>query len=178
LPEKIRKYAMEAFKDEYLLNFISATDEDAESVLEDGIVKNVKRFMLSLGADFAFMGNQYRLVVEGDEFFVDLLFYHRGLQAMVAIELKNGKFRPEFAGKMNFYLAALDELLKRPNENPSIGIILCREKKNMVVEFAFRKMGAPMGVATYQLERKLPKSFRGYLPGPEEFRRFFEKRRW
>ena len=175
LPIKIRKHAIEAFKDEYLLNFINVNEEDEEAVLEAEIVNNIKKFLMSLGNGFTFIGNQYRLVVGGDEFFVDLLFFHRFLQAMVAIELKNGKFRPEYAGKMNFYLGALDAMVKLPDENPSVGIILCREKNSAVVEFAFQDVYKPMGVATYKLRKRLPEHLRGYLPESGELKKVLER---
>ena len=171
LPIRIRKHAIEAFKDEYLLSFINVNEEDEEAVLEAEIVNNIKKFLMSLGTGFTFIGNQYRLVVGGDEFFIDLLFYHRQLQAMVAIELKNGKFRPEYAGKMNFYLSALDASGKLPHENPSVGIILCREKNGAVVEFAFQDVYKPMGVATYKLRKRLPEHLKGYLPKSEELKK-------
>ncbi len=166
LPEKIYPHALQAFKDEYLLDFINIREEDVkdERIFENKIVENIKNFILSIGKEFAFMGNQYRLVVEGDEFFVDLLFYHRELQSLIAFELKTGKFKPEYAGKMNFYLNALDEYVKLPHENPSIGVILCREKNNTVVEFAFKTIDKPMGVGIYKLSKKLPEKYRKYIP--------------
>jgi predicted nuclease of restriction endonuclease-like (RecB) superfamily len=129
LPAGLTNHALEVFKDEYLLNFINVNDSDGEEVLENELVKNLRDFLMSLGREFAFLGNQYRIVVEEEEFFVDLLFFHRQLQSLVAIELKAGKFRPEYAGKMNFYLEALDPYVRLKHEQPSIGIILCREKK-------------------------------------------------
>jgi len=174
LPDKIKKNAIKAFRDEYLLNFIQVDDENDELEVENAIVQNVKKFMLALGREFTFMGNQYRLVVDGDEFFIDLLFFHRGLQSMVAVELKTGKFKPEYAGKMNFYLAALDELVKLPNENSSIGIILCKEKSRAIVEFAFKYTDAPVGVATYKIANKLPDQMKKYLPTEEDFKNLLE----
>ena len=164
LPEKLKSHALETFKDEYLLNFINVTDGDSEEVIENELVKNLRDFLMSLGREFAFMGNQYRVVVDEEEFFVDLLFYHRQLQALIAFELKAGKFKPEYAGKMNFYLEALDNYVKLEHENPSIGIILCREKKNTIVEFAFKRVDRPMGVATYVLSKKLPPEYKNFLP--------------
>lgn len=168
IPATLKQHALEAFKDEYLLNFISISEEDSEIVLENELVKNLRDFLMSLGREFAFLGNQYRIVVDDDEFFVDLLFYHRRLQSLIAIELKAGKFKPEYAGKMNFYLEALDQYVKLEHENPSIGIILCKEKKNTVVEFAFKRVDRPMGVATYIYDEKLPPEYRKYLPTPAQ----------
>jgi predicted nuclease of restriction endonuclease-like (RecB) superfamily len=170
LPVEIKDHAIQAFKDEYLLDYLNVHEDDTERVFEDEIVKNIKQFMMSLGNEFSFMGNQYKVVVDEDEFFVDLLFFNRMLQAMVAIELKIGKFKPEFAGKMNFYLRALDKLVKLPHENPSIGIILCREKSKTIVEFAFHDVNKPMGVATYKLADKLPKEFEKHLPKAEDLK--------
>ena len=123
---------------------------------------------MALGRDFSFVGNQYRLVVDEKEYFIDLLFFNRRLQSLVAIELKRGDFKPEYAGKLNFYLSALDEYVKLPNENPSIGIILCKDKDSTTVEFAFRDINKPMGVATYKTSKELPHEYRGILPDPEE----------
>ena len=150
LSPDLHKKAVDAFKGEYLLDFIRLEEEDAERILECRIVQNIKKLILSMGHDFAFMGNQYRLKVEEEEFFVDLLFFHRKLQCLVAIELKQGKFKAEYAGKMNLYLSVLDEYVKQAHENPSIGIILCKSKSFKVVEFAFRDMNKAMGVATYK----------------------------
>lgn len=169
--------AMRAFKDQYLLDFINVEDADEdidERVLEHEIVQNIKKFMMSLGNDFSFMGNQYRLTVDGDEYFIDLLFFHRGLQSLVAFELKKGKFKPEYVGKMNFYLSALDDLIKQPHENPSIGIILCKEKNNKKVEYSFRDFEKPMGVSVFKTTDILPKKYRKVLPGPEELKRLLD----
>ena len=166
LPEKYQKKALQSFKDQYLFDFLRIADENEgdEKVLENEIVRNIKKFIMSIGNDFAFLGNQYRIIVEEDEYFIDLLFFNRTLQALVAFELKTGKFKPEYAGKMNFYLSALDEFVKKPHENPSIGIILCKEKNNKTVEFAFRNLNTAMGVATYTTSRKLPEQFKNILP--------------
>ena len=174
VPNVIRERAMEAFKDEYLLDFLTSDNDLSEVGMEKEIVGRLRRFMMSLGNDFTFLGNQYRIVVGGEDFFIDLLFYHRTLRCLVAFELKTGKFRPEYAGKMNFYLSALDKLIKHENENPSIGILLCREKNNTVVEFAFMDVNKPMGVATYRCGKNLPKSLQEYLPDAEEFNKLFE----
>jgi len=166
--------AIRAFKDQYLLDFVNVEDADEEideRILEHEIVNNIKKFMMSLGSDFSFMGNQYRLTVAGEEFFIDLLFFHRGLQALVAFELKKGKFKPEYVGKMNFYLSALDDLIKQPHENSSIGIILCKEKNNKKVEYSFRDFRKPMGVAVFKTTDKLPAKYKKALPSPEELKR-------
>jgi len=168
-----KEKALASFRDQYLLDFISISDEeqDDERVLENEIVLNIKKFLMSLGSDFAFIGNQYRLIVEEDEFFIDLLFFNRKLQALVAFELKTGKFKPEYLGKMNFYLSALDEYVKQEHEKPSIGIILCKEKNNKIVEFSFRNFDKAMGVATYNTSEKLPKKYQNILPDEETLKK-------
>lgn len=170
--EKQRIVAMHTFKEDNVLDFLHIEDPDYvdERDVEQQIVNNIKNFMMSLGSEFAFMGNQYRLMVAGKERFIDLLFYHRRMRCMVAIELKNGAFQPEYAGKLNFYLSALDEYIKMPDENPSIGIILCRDKDNTEVEFTLRDMTKPLGVATYRSVDELPEHYRS-LPSADELRK-------
>jgi len=167
--------AIRAFKDQYLLNYVSIEDGDEddidERVLEREIVLNIKKFLMSLGNEFSFLGNQYRLVVDEDEYFIDLLFFHRGLQALIAFELKTGKFKPEYIGKMNFYLSALDDLIRLPHENASIGIILCKEKNDKKVEYSFRDFSKPMGVATYKTTEKLPAELQKALPDAETLKK-------
>lgn len=174
LPPQLHQNAIDAFKGEYLLDFIRIEEEDDERILESRIVQNIKKFILSMGHDFAFMGNQYRLKVEEEEFFIDLLFFHRKIQCLVAIELKQGKFKAEYAGKMNLYLSALDEYVKQDHENPSIGIILCKSKNSKVVEFAFRDMNKAMGVATFKTSRELPPGYKGILPNSEELKKILD----
>ncbi|MBF0491795.1 MAG: DUF1016 family protein [Deltaproteobacteria bacterium] len=170
-----RTRALHSFKDELLLDFVNIEDPDEEPderVLEHAIVNNLKKFIMALGSDFSFIGNQYRLIVDGNEFFIDLLFFNRKLQSLVAIEIKKGKFKAEYAGKMNFYLSALDELIKMPHESPSIGIILCKEKNHRIVEFSFRDTSKPMGVALYKRSAKLPAKYRHILPDAEKLKTF------
>lgn len=171
--ENLRATALQSFKDEYLLDFINIQDpgEEDERLIENEIVRNIKKFLMSLGADFAFISNQYRLVVDDIEYFADLLFFNRKLQCLVAFDLKKGKFKPEYAGKMNFYLSALDEYIKQPHEMPAIGIILCKEKSNKTVEFSFRDMHKPMGVSTYKTSSQLPKQFKNALPTAETLKK-------
>lgn len=168
--------ALKTFKDEYLLDFINIEDGDEENerVLEHEIVRNIKKFILSIGNDFAFMGNQYRLIVEEQEYFIDLLFYNRKLQCLVGFELKAGKFKPEYLGKMNFYLSALDDLIKQPHENPSIGIILCKEKSNKIVEYSFRDFNKAMGVATYKTSNELPAKYKEILPDADSLKQLLD----
>lgn len=172
----VRAKALQTFKDEYFLDFINIEDPDVEDekMIENDIVRNIKKFLLSLGADFAFIGNQFRLIVDEDEYFIDLLFFNRKLQCLVAFELKKGKFKPEYLGKLNFYLSVLDEYVKQPHENPSIGIILCKEKNNKTVEFSFRDFNKAMGVATYKTANELPEQFRNALPNEEMLKKLMD----
>jgi predicted nuclease of restriction endonuclease-like (RecB) superfamily len=169
----LQRKALLSFKDEYLLDYInieSPDDEPDERVLESAIVSNIRKFIMSLGKDFSFIGNQYRLIVEEQEYFIDLLFFNRQLQCLVAIELKRGDFKPEYLGKMNFYLSALDDLVRLPHENRSIGIILCKSQKQNIVEYAFRDMTKPMGVATYKVATELPDEYKNILPDAEQLK--------
>lgn len=174
--EELREKALQTFKDEYLLDFINIEDPDIadEKEFENEIVRNVRKFILSIGTDFAFIGNQYRLVVEEEEFFVDLLFFNRKLQSLVAFELKKGRFRPEYLGKMNLYLSALDDMVRQPHENTSIGIILCKSKTDKVVEYSFRDFNKAMGVATYKTTKALPSKYKGILPDEKSLKQLLK----
>ncbi|MBO7595796.1 MAG: DUF1016 family protein [Bacteroidales bacterium] len=174
--ESLRRKAIAAFRDEYNMPFVEINDDNdfPEKQIEQGIVANIKKFLLALGNGFTFMGNQFRVVVDGKEYFIDLLFFNRQLRCLVCIELKYGEFKPEYAGKLNFYLSALDEYVKLPDENPSIGIILCRSKSNKTVEFSFRDTSKPMGVATYRTARELPQKYKDVLPDETEWEKLLE----
>ncbi|MDR3243511.1 MAG: PDDEXK nuclease domain-containing protein [Elusimicrobiota bacterium] len=173
----LRGKALRSFKNEYLLDFINIEDPDEEDerTIENKIVLNIKKFIMALGMDFAFIGNQYRLLIDEKEFFIDLLFFNRRLQCLVAIELKKKEFKPEHIGKMNFYLSALDEYIKQPHENPSIGIILCKEKSNKIVEFSFRDTNKPMGVATYKTATELPPEYQDILPSADKLKALLDE---
>ena len=166
-----------SFKDEYLLDFINVEELDEqeedldEKIVEKSIVANVKKFIMTFGQDFSFMGNQYRVEVAGEEMFIDLLFFNRELNSLVAVELKSGKFRSSYLGQLNTYLSALDSYVRKPHENPSIGIILCREMSQTFVEFAVRDYNKPMGVATYRTSKDMPERLRNALPDIEELRK-------
>lgn len=164
LPEYLAEQAEEALKSSYNLEFLGIRREVKERELEDRLIERLKEFILELGYGFCFMGRQYRLALGRREYFIDLLFYHRFLKALVAIELKVGSFEPEHAGKMDFYLNLLNEKERRPDDNPSIGIILCAEKDDVEVEFALKSKTNPIGVAEYQLQPRLPAEFKGKLP--------------
>jgi predicted nuclease of restriction endonuclease-like (RecB) superfamily len=141
-----------AFKDNYVLEFLGLPESHSESDLQRALVAHMKAFILELGGDFIFMGEEFRLQVGNQDFFIDLLFYHRGLSALVAFELKIGKFGPEHMGQLNFYLEALDRDVKKPHENPSIGVLLCRDQDNEVVEYALSRNLSPTLIAQYQLQ--------------------------
>jgi predicted nuclease of restriction endonuclease-like (RecB) superfamily len=169
MPENLRNQALLAFKDEYLLDFIHIDPED-ERILEKNIVDNIRRFILTIGKGFAFIGNQFRIEVDGEEYFIDLLFYNRILQCLVSVELKRGKFKPEFPGKLSFYLNVLNETMRLPHENPSIGIILCKEKSDNLVKFAVRGIENPIGVATYRFDNEMPADLKNVLPDAEKLK--------
>lgn len=151
LPEISAEYANEVFKSSYNLGFLGITEPVKELELENRLIAKIRAFVLELGKGFSFIGNQYRLEYNNKEYFVDMLFFHRGLQSLVAIELKIGSFKAEYVGKMNLYLSLLDKLEKGENENPSIGIILCADKDHLDVEIALQDINKPIGVAEYQL---------------------------
>ncbi|MBS1666295.1 MAG: DUF1016 family protein [Bacteroidetes bacterium] len=164
----LKPSALKVFKDEYLLDFIAGDELDDERHIEQQVVSNIRNFILQMGKGFCFIGNQYRLEVDGDEFFIDLLFFNRILQCLVAFELKKGKFKPADAGQLNFYLNVLDEKIKLQQENSSIGIVLCKEKNNTVVEFAIKSFDKAMGVATYKTSKQTPVQMKGILPDTDE----------
>jgi len=170
LPAHLSEQADESIKSVYNLDFLGITKQVLEKELEKRLIDKIKQFILELGYGFSFIGNQYRLTLGHNEYFVDLLFFNRKLQCLVAVELKTGRFEPEYAGKMDFYLQLLDEHVKLKNENPSVGIILCAEKENIVVEYALRSVKKPVGVAEYYLTKKLPKQFRGKLPEAKDLK--------
>lgn len=168
LPEPHSLLASEALKDPYLFDFLGLGDEAHERDIENALIRHITRFLLELGAGFAFVGRQFRLEVEGDEFFIDLLFYHTRLKCYVVVELKATAFKPEHAGQLNFYLAAVDAQIKASDDRPTIGLLLCKTKKRLVAEYALSGIDKPMGVAEYQLVRALPEPLDTCLPTIEE----------
>lgn len=172
--EQIRNQAKLAVKDEYIFDFLELADEHNEYQLEKAILARVQPFLQEMGGMFAFMGSQYRLEIDDEEYFIDILLYHRLLKCLVAVELKIGKFLPEYVGKMQFYLAALDDKVKQPDENPSIGIILCKSKNKTIVEYALRESNKPIGVATYQIVSTVPQELKNKLPAPEQVSKLLE----
>ena len=168
LSPKNRNQAKLAVKDEYTFDFLELSEEHGEAELEKALIAKVNRFLVEMGGVFAFMGNQFRIEIEGNEFFIDILLYHRHLKCLVAIELKTGKFMPEYVGKMQFYLAVLDDRIRAKRDNPSIGIIVCKSKEKTIVEYALRESKKPIGVASYKITRQLPKNLKQELPSPEQ----------
>ena len=156
LPSPGSDLASETLKDPYVFDFLDLGEEVQERELERGLVAHLTRFMLELGKGFAFVGRQYHLEVGSQDFYIDLLFYHLKLHCYVAIELKAAPFKPQYAGKLNFYLTALDEQVKAVEDNPSIGLILCKDRDNLVAEYALRDVGNPIGVSRYELAASLP----------------------
>lgn len=171
LPATDSALANETLKDPYLFDFLGLGDEAHEREIEAGLIRHITRFLLELGAGFAFIGRQYRLEVAGDEFFIDLLFYHTRLKCYVVVELKATAFKPEHAGQLNFNLAAVDEQLKAEDDKPTIGLLLCKQKNRLVAEYALRGIQSPMGVAEYQLLETLPDTLKTSLPSIEEIER-------
>ena len=168
LKSELSELAVDIVKSEYNLEFLEVAKSAHEREVENSLVQNIKKFLLELGYGFSFIDNQYRLVLNENEYFIDLLFFHRKLNALVAIELKVGKFKPEYAGKMNFYLNLLNESVKMPHENPAIGIILCSDKDSMEVEYSLLNTSQPMGVSTYSVKETLPEELKDTLPTKEE----------
>ena len=171
LSEEMRDRAKLAVKDAYTFDFLELADEHSERELEKAILTRVEPFLQEMGGMFTFVGSQYRLEISDEEYFIDLLLYHRGLKCLVAVELKIGKFLPEYVGKMQFYLAALDDRVRLEGENAAIGIILCKSKDRTIVEYALRQSNQAIGVATYQIVSSLPLELQGHLPAPEQVAR-------
>lgn len=174
LTPELQAQARLAVRDEYTFDFLELSAEHSERELERALIGRVEEFLRAMGGIFAFVGSQFRLEVEDREYFIDLLLFHRRLRCLVAVELKIGEFQPEFVGKMQFYLTALDRQVREEGENPSIGIILCKEKNRTIVEYALHSVNSPIGVATYKVVRQLPEELKGELPGPEEIARLLE----
>jgi len=168
LPPVQSDLAQQILKDPYKFDFLSLGEEAQERDLEKALLKHIRDFLLELGVGFAFVGSQYHLEVGGEDFYLDLLFYHLHLRCFVVIDLKVGQFKPEFSGKMNFYVSAVDDLLRHPSDQPSIGIILCKTHNQTIVEYALRDLNKPIGVSTYQLRQALPEHLQGSLPTIEQ----------
>ena len=168
LPEAQSDLAASIIKDPYNLEFLDIQGKFHERELEGKLIDHIRNFLLELGQGFAFIGNQYHIELEGEDYFLDLVFYHVKLKCYVVIELKTGKFKPEYAGKLNFYLNLMDRRIKDDTDNPTIGLILCEDKKGITVEYAIEGINKPMGVSQFKLTETLPDQLKEYLPTPEE----------
>ena len=170
LPMPQSELAMQTMKDPYVFDFIPFKEHMVERDIETALIKNITSFLLELGTGFAFLGNQYHLNVGGDDFYIDLLFYNINLRCYVVIELKTGDFKPEYAGKLNFYLSAIDGGLKKEDDKPTIGLLLCQSKNDIVAEYSLKDMSKPMGVCEYRITGNLPKELENQLPSVEDIK--------
>jgi len=169
--EKFSMQKILAIKDHYTFDFLELSEKHSERELEIALVRNIQSFLLELGGDFSFMGSQYKLILGDEEFFIDLLLFHRDLQCLVAIELKTGTFKPEYKGKMEFYLNVLNDFHRKPHENEAVGIIICKNKNRLVVEYSLKKSGSPIGIASYSTGPDLPEYYDKALPSVEQIER-------
>lgn len=176
LPAPQSALAQESLKDPYIFDFLTLAEPFQERELETGLVAHVEKFLLELGAGFSFMGRQYHLTVSNQDFYIDLLFYHTKLRCYVVIELKKGKFKPEYAGKVNFYCSVVDDVLRHEHDNPTIGLILCQTNDRVVAEYTLRDMHKPIGVSEYELTRALPEELKSSLPTVEEIEERLEEK--
>lgn len=168
LPKPQSDLAQQILKDPYNFDFLTLTGDAHEREIEAGLLGHIRKFLIELGKGFAFVGSQYPLEIAGEDYRLDLLFYHLQLRCFIVIEIKAGPFKPEYAGKLNFYLAAVDDMLRHPSDQPTIGLILCRSKKELVVEYALRNTTTPMGIAEFQYLEALPEGLKSSLPTIEE----------
>jgi len=175
LPAPHSDLAKEMLKDPYKFDFLKLSEEYFEKDLEDALVNHITKFLLELGAGFSYVGRQYHLEVGGEDFYIDLLFYHLKLRSYIVVELKTGKFMPEHASKLNFYLSAIDDMLKHTSDNPTLGILICKERNKIIAEYALRDINKPIGIAEYELTQAIPENFKGSLPTIEEIENELEK---
>ena len=178
LPDKQSELAMQTLKDPYNFDFLGLENDALEKAIEDELTKNITKFLLELGKGFAFLGRQYKIEIGENDHFLDMLFYHTELRCFVVIELKAGKFMPEYAGKLNYYLSAVDSQLCKPHDNPTIGILLCKKKNKIDVEYALRDIHKPMGISEYKLTNAIPEEIKPQLPSVEELERELESKKF
>lgn len=171
LPVPQSELAVQTMKDPYIFDFIPFREDMVERDIERALVQDVTKLLLELGTGFAFLGNQYHLSVGGDDFYIDLLFYNLNLRCYVVIELKTGEFKPEYAGQLNFYLSAVDGIMKTEQDNPSIGLLLCKSKNNLVAEYSLKDMSKPIGISEYRVTSDLPAELEKQLPSVEDIQR-------
>lgn len=175
LPSPQSELAVQTMKDPYIFDFIPFKEDMVERDIERALVQDVTKLLLELGTGFAFLGNQYHLNVGGDDFYIDLLFYNLNLRCYVVIELKTGEFKPEYAGQLNFYLSAVDGILKKEADNPSIGLLLCKSKNDLVAEYSLKDMSKPIGVSEYKVTSTLPEELEQQLPSVEDLQKRIQK---
>ena len=175
LPATQSELAIQTMKDPYIFDFIPFKEDMLEKDIEQALVKDITALLLELGTGFAFLGNQYHLNVGGDDFYIDLLFYNLNLRSYVVIELKTGDFKPEYAGQLNFYLSAVDGILKKDTDNPSIGLLLCKSKNDLVAEYSLRDMSKPIGISEYKITSSLPEEYEKQLPSVEDIQKRIKK---
>ena len=175
LPSPQSELAVQTMKDPYIFDFIPFKEDMVERDIERALVQDVTKLLLELGTGFAFLGNQYHLNVGGDDFYIDLLFYNLNLRCYVVIELKTGEFKPEYAGQLNFYLSAVDGILKKDADNPSIGLLLCKSKNDLVAEYSLKDMSKPIGVSEYKITSTLPEELERELPSVEDLQKRIQK---
>ena len=175
LPATQSELAIQTMKDPYIFDFIPFKEDMLEKDIEQALVKDITALLLELGTGFAFLGNQYHLNVGGDDFYIDLLFYNLNLRSYVVIELKIGDFKPEYAGQLNFYLSAVDGILKKDTDNPSIGLLLCKSKNDLVAEYSLRDMSKPIGISEYKITSSLPEEYEKQLPSVEDIQKRIKK---
>jgi predicted nuclease of restriction endonuclease-like (RecB) superfamily len=168
LPEIQSKMAVETLKDPYNFDFLGLLDDALEKSIEDELTKHITKFLLELGKGFAFLGRQYKIEISESDYYIDMLFYHVELRCYVVVELKSGKFKPEYAGKLNFYLSAVDSQLKKEYDNPTIGILLCKSKDKIEAEYALRDINKPIGISEYRLTDAIPDDIKAKLPSIED----------
>lgn len=178
LPNPDSNIAQESLKDPYVFDFLTLQDNHIEYDIEQGLINHIQKLLLELGKGFSFIGRQYHLEVAEEDYYIDLLFYHYKLRCFVVVEIKARKFSPKDVGQLNFYLSAVDDLLRHPDDNPTIGLLLCKTKNNVTVEYALRSINRPIGVAKYETEiiKNLPKEFKSSLPTVEEIEAELEKK--
>ncbi|MBP3504339.1 MAG: DUF1016 family protein [Bacilli bacterium] len=175
LPSPQSELAVQTIKDPYIFDFIDLRNDSLEKDFENALIANITKVLLEFGKGFAYVGHQYHLEIAGEDFYIDLLFYNIKLKCYVVIELKNDEFKPEYAGKLSFYLTAIDEEVKEKNDNPTIGLLLCKHKNNIIAEYTIRDMNKPMGISEYRIKDYLPDSFKNKLPSIEELISSVEK---
>jgi predicted nuclease of restriction endonuclease-like (RecB) superfamily len=168
LPQPQSDLVQQALKDPYVFDFLTLAEPFKERELEIGLIQHLQRFLIEMGQGFAFVGRQYHVDVGDEDFYIDLLFYHLKLRCFIAIDLKKGDFKPEYSGKMNFYCSVIDDILRHPTDQPTIGLILCQKKNKVIAEYALRDVNKPIGISEYELTKALPTNLRSSLPSIEE----------